>query len=126
GDEEFEVKAGDRMPYFLVDGRSIFDRLQQPKFHFLVFSRGTDDFQELKEEVASQYPELVDFNAFAIPPEVGEVFGTNQDFSVLLRPDNHIGTISSDNSLSRVREYLIRYIRNPSDPGNSPGRDPFR
>jgi hypothetical protein len=109
-DEDFEVKAGDRMPYFLVDGQNIFDRLQQPKFHFLVFSREPNGFQELKDELASQYPELVDFNAFAISPEVGEVFGTNSDFSMLLRPDNHVGTTSSDKSLSHVQEYLIKFI----------------
>jgi hypothetical protein len=110
GDEDFEVKAGDRMPFFLVDGQNILDRLKQPKFHLLVFSREPNGFQELKDDCASQYPELVDFNAFAISTEVGEVFGTNKDFSVLLRPDNHVGTISSDNSLSHVQEYLIKFI----------------
>src|SRR5262249_23432221 len=98
GDEDFEVKAGDRMPYILVDGQNIFDRLQQPKFHLLVFSREPNGCQGLKDELASRYPELVDFDAFAISPEVGEVFGTKNDFSMLLRPDNHVGTISSDNS----------------------------
>ena len=38
GDENFEVKAGDRMPYFLIDGKNIFDRLKEAKFHFLAFS----------------------------------------------------------------------------------------
>ena len=98
------------MPYFQVDGRNIFDRLQRPKFHFLVFARQPNGFHELKDELASQYPELLDFSAFANSPEVGEVFGTNKDFSVVLRPDNHVGTISSDNSSSHVEEYLIKLI----------------
>src|SRR5215813_6485610 len=38
GDEDFEVKAGDRLPYFLIDGRNIFDLVRAPKFQLLVFS----------------------------------------------------------------------------------------
>jgi 2-polyprenyl-6-methoxyphenol hydroxylase-like FAD-dependent oxidoreductase len=110
GDEDFEVKAGDRMPYFLVDGQNVFAQLQKPKFHFLAFSREPNGFKELKDELGGRYPELVDFNAFTISPEVGGVFGANKDFSVLLRPDNHVGTISLDNSLSRVQEYLVKFI----------------
>src|SRR5262247_4114358 len=106
GDEDFGVKAGDRMPYFLVNGQNIFDRLQQPRFHFLVFSRETNGFQELKDELTSQYPELVDFNGFPISPEVQEIFGTNKDFSVLLRPDNHVGSITTETSPDRIRTYL--------------------
>ena len=33
-----DVKAGDRMPYFLVDGQNIFHKLNAPKFHLLLFS----------------------------------------------------------------------------------------
>ena len=110
GDEDFDVKAGDRMPYFLVDDRNIFDRLQQPKFHFLVFASEPNGFHELKDELGRRYPELVDVNAFAVSPEVEEAFGTKKDFSVLLRPDNHVGTISSDKSLSRVQEYMVQFI----------------
>jgi len=110
GDEDFEVKAGDRMPYFLVDGQNIFDRLRQPKFHFFVFSSESDGFRELKDELASRYPELVDFNASVISPEVEELFGTNKDFSVLLRPDNHIGLLSSEVSLNHVQEYLAKFV----------------
>src|ERR1700752_4407387 len=45
--DEHDVKAGDRLPYFLVDGESIFDRLKEPKFHLLLFTHGNgDDFCE--------------------------------------------------------------------------------
>ena len=37
GDEHFKVRAGDRMPYFVVDGRSIYDRLRAPTFHLRQF-----------------------------------------------------------------------------------------
>src|SRR5262247_2673736 len=106
GDEDFEVKAGDRLPYFLVDGKSIYDSLQQAHFHFLVFSSQRNAFHVLKNELDGRYSELVDFNGFSISPEVQEIFGTNKDFSGLLRPDNHVGSISSDISSSSVQDYL--------------------
>src|SRR5215510_3392455 len=62
GDEDFTVKAGDRMPYVLVDGKSIYDILRQPKFHWLVFSDTHGDVQALKTELASPYAGLVDLN----------------------------------------------------------------
>jgi len=62
GDEGFKVKAGDRMPYFLVGGESIYDRLRQPKFHLLVFSDSKDSAQISKAELESLYGEMIDFN----------------------------------------------------------------
>ena len=34
--EDFEVNAGDQMPYFIVEDQSIYDRLRQPVFHLSV------------------------------------------------------------------------------------------
>ena len=109
GDENFKVKAGDRIPYFLVDGKSIYDNLHQPKFHWLVFSNTQNDFQTLKTELESQYTELVDFNAIPLYPQVAEVFGTDKSFNVLLRPDNYIGFISAETSPGELRVYLNEF-----------------
>lgn len=106
GDEDFEVKAGDRMPYFLVDGASIYDKLNQPTFHFIAFSTEDSGFRAMKDELNARFFEFVDFIAIALSREVAEVFGANKDFVVLLRPDNHIAFISSDISSRRVQEYL--------------------
>jgi 2-polyprenyl-6-methoxyphenol hydroxylase-like FAD-dependent oxidoreductase len=106
GDEDFEVKAGDRMPYFLVAGTSIYHKLKGPKFHLLAFSTEGNNFQALKDELEEQHSELVDFYAISHSPEGREVFETNKDFIVLLRPDNHIAFMSSDISPRRMREYL--------------------
>src|SRR4029079_4895385 len=54
-DESDDVKAGDRLPYFLLDGHSIFDKLKEPKFHLLLFSSG--DRSEVCKEFAG---DLVD------------------------------------------------------------------
>jgi 2-polyprenyl-6-methoxyphenol hydroxylase-like FAD-dependent oxidoreductase len=106
GDEHFNVKPGDRMPYFLVEGHSIYDKLHQPKFHWLVFSDTQDDVQALKTELESQNTEFVDFNVIPLYPQVAEVFGTTNAFNVLLRPDNYIAFISTEASLNRVKLYL--------------------
>jgi 2-polyprenyl-6-methoxyphenol hydroxylase-like FAD-dependent oxidoreductase len=79
GDEDFEVKAGDRMAYVLVDGNSIYDKLCQPKFHWLAFSSEPNKFQKFSNKLGNQYSELLDFNVFNISPEIAEVFGTNDD-----------------------------------------------
>jgi 2-polyprenyl-6-methoxyphenol hydroxylase-like FAD-dependent oxidoreductase len=110
GDENYEVKAGDRMPYFLVDGKSIYERLHRPKFHWLVFSNTQSDFQTLKTELERQYSELVVFNAMPLYAQAAEVFGTDKSFNVLLRPDNYIGFISQETSSGELRVYLNKFV----------------
>ena len=110
GDEHFKVKAGDRMSYFLVDGKSIYDKLRQPKFHLLVFSNAQSDFQALKTELENQYAELVDLNAISLYPQVAEAFDTDRSFNVLLRPDNYVGLISPEISSSQLRVYLNKFV----------------
>jgi 2-polyprenyl-6-methoxyphenol hydroxylase-like FAD-dependent oxidoreductase len=106
GDEQFKVKAGDRMPYFLVEGQSVYDMLHQPKFHWLIFSNTPIDFQALKTELDSPELEFVDFNVIQLGPQVAEVFKMNNAFNLLLRPDNYIAFISTEVSLNQVKNYL--------------------
>lgn len=111
GDAGFKVKAGDRMPYLLIDGVSVYDRLRQPKFHLLVFSDGQSVHQELKTKLEREYAELVDCYVLPLHPRVTEIFGTERSFSLLLRPDNHIGFISPKISFEAVRIYLSEHVR---------------
>jgi 2-polyprenyl-6-methoxyphenol hydroxylase-like FAD-dependent oxidoreductase len=117
GDGDFEVKAGDRMPYFLVDGKSIYDRLHEPKFHLLNFSDGESDYpgdyQERVGEMGGKNADLIDHYVIPLYPHVTQVFGNDKPFNVLLRPDNYIGFISLDTSASRVTMYLKEIIGNP-------------
>lgn len=111
-DAKFKVKAGDRMPYFLVDNESIYDRLSEPKFHLLTFSGGGSGYQTMKGEIEKEYPYLVDY--YVVPfydPRIKEVFGMNKSFSVLLRPDNYIGFISQGTLLDKLRVYLNEHIK---------------
>lgn len=109
-DEDFEVRAGDRMPYFLIDGQSVYDRLHEPKFHLLVFSEAESDYTALLNEVESAYPRLIDYHHVSLQPRVEEIFGTSRPFMLLLRPDNYIGFISAEISSKRLREYLNNIV----------------
>jgi 2-polyprenyl-6-methoxyphenol hydroxylase-like FAD-dependent oxidoreductase len=110
GDEAFAVKAGDRMPYFLVDGESIYSSLREPKFHWLLFSDAQNNFDALRTEVEGRYAGLVELNTFSRYPQVEEAFGTDKTFNVLLRPDNYIASISTETSSSKVAEYLNEFV----------------
>jgi 2-polyprenyl-6-methoxyphenol hydroxylase-like FAD-dependent oxidoreductase len=111
GDEQFKVKAGDRMPYFLVAGQSIYDTLCQPKFHWLIFSNTPSEFQALNTELERWDTEFVDFNIIPLDQQIVEIFDTNQPFSILLRPDNYIALISAEISLNLIKTYFEKLER---------------
>ena len=103
GDEDFKVKAGDRMPYVVIDGASIYDRLRAPKFHLVAFSNDESEWPAL--------PEFVDFHHFQLSEDIAETFGTDRSFIVFLRPDNYIGFISGKPSADEVKDYLRTVTR---------------
>ncbi len=105
-DENFKVKAGDRMPYFLVDGKSVYDRLHQPKFHWLLFSSSPADISGLASQLGSDYTDLVDVQTLPATPEAAEAFGHDEPFNVLLRPDNYIALVSQGTTVGDVHDYL--------------------
>jgi hypothetical protein len=112
GDGNFAVKAGDRMPYFLADGASIYDRLREPGFHLLSFSDGESGYESTRDEIERGLAGLVDFSVIPLYPHVAEIFGTNRPFNLLLRPDNYIGFISPDNSLQDLKVYFSEFVGN--------------
>ena len=103
-DESDDVKAGDRLPYFIIDGQSIFDKLKEPKFHVLLFSNS--ERSGACEEFAGQLADLVDCHVIPITDRVKEIFERDDDFSVFLRPDNYIAFMSSDITPLMIEEYL--------------------
>jgi len=111
-DHDFEVKAGDRLPYFLFEGRSVYEKLRAPRFHLLAFSDGGDnfrgDYQKLLDEIEVKYPNLIDYLAVPLDPAVAEIFSQKKSFQVLLRPDNYIAFISEETSPRIVLDYLAR------------------
>ena len=110
GDANLKIRAGDRMPYFLDGGVSIYDCLREPKFHLIAFSDGESNYQTIKDEIGNDYKDSVDFYVVPIYPHVAEIFGTDEPFALLLRPDNYIGFVSQKTSLNDLRSYLNEVI----------------
>lgn len=106
GDENFKVKAGDRMPYFVVGDKSIYDRLREPKFHLLVFAAEKSDDQALQAEVDRRFPGFLDFHSISLNQQLQELFDTQKDFATLLRPDNYIAFITAESPMNQVASYL--------------------
>jgi 2-polyprenyl-6-methoxyphenol hydroxylase-like FAD-dependent oxidoreductase len=113
GDEDFKVKAGDRMPYFLVDGESVYDRLRRPKFHLLAFDGETGSPEA--PEAASPDADLFDFNAIPLGPQVEKAFGADRPFTVLLRPDNYIAYIAAGPPSGELKAYLNGFAARPDN-----------
>ncbi|MBO0949569.1 FAD-dependent monooxygenase [Fibrella forsythiae] len=106
GDQALPVKAGDRMPYFLVDGVGVYDRLTAPTFHLLLFSDGSEEHRTLEKSVRDEHSNWLDVSVIPLYPRVVELFGVDKPFAVLLRPDNHIATLSLRLSAADIRAYL--------------------
>ncbi len=99
------VKAGARMPYFIFsDGQQIFDFICEPVFKFLFFGNNNKD--------SSNQPPNMKLKIIAkdfkeIP---NSLFGQEENFYILLRPDNHISYIGKD--LSICEEFLNKISSN--------------
>jgi 2-polyprenyl-6-methoxyphenol hydroxylase-like FAD-dependent oxidoreductase len=104
-DETEDVQAGDRLPYFLLEGQSIFHKLNEPKFHLLLFSNGGTQ-QTICDELKRDLGHVADCQVVPLDSRVQEIFEKEKDFIVFLRPDNHTAFISSEISLNSVRKYL--------------------
>jgi hypothetical protein len=108
-DESDDVKAGDRLPYFLIDGQSIFDKLKEPKFHLVLFSNG--ERHEACEEITRTFGDLIDCHVVPITERVREIFERDDEFGVFLRPDNYIAFMSSEITPRMIEEYLQARVR---------------
>ena len=107
-DGGLEVRAGDRMPYFLIDGKSVYDDLHDPKFHLISFSDGLAEGNS--EHLDGKFDSIVTRHDMPLFPHIAEIFGTKESFKVVLRPDNYIGFISNGDSLAPVEQYLERCL----------------
>jgi hypothetical protein len=108
---DFKIKAGMRMPWFEIDGTSIYDRLREPAFHLVIFQDGQTEIPPLPDDLMGEWEGMIDSTVLPLYPSVSEIFGTTASFFVILRPDNYIGMISNDFSPEAVRGYLNRITR---------------
>jgi 2-polyprenyl-6-methoxyphenol hydroxylase-like FAD-dependent oxidoreductase len=95
------IKAGDRMPYFVFSyGKQIFDYLNEPAFKLLFFGNAANNY----------YKPQVDLKIGTYSfEEIPAVFDNHKDFYILLRPDNHISYIGND--MGKCDELLRRICR---------------
>jgi 2-polyprenyl-6-methoxyphenol hydroxylase-like FAD-dependent oxidoreductase len=105
----FKVKAGDRMPWFEIDGKSIYDFLHRPIFHLLIFGDRKSDIPPLPDDLMKEWERKIDSHFFELDSKAKEVFGANRQFYLILRPDNYIGLISDDFSPETLSRYLSRF-----------------
>lgn len=105
----FAVKAGDRMPWFEIDGRSIYNDLRAPIFHLVIFSDAASEILPLPDALLTKWKERIDSHVYPLDTKVQEAFGYNDSFFVILRPDNYIGLLSDDLSPNRIGQYLQKF-----------------
>ncbi len=110
-DGSFSVKAGDRMPYFTVEGESIYDELHEPKFHLLTFFDGSGSPPDFSASFVNQYSALIDFHHLPLYPHITEIFDATETLMILLRPDNYIGLISAEISSGKLENYLAEILQ---------------
>lgn len=107
---KLKVKAGDRMPWFEIQGKSVYDHLRKPTFHLVVFSDDKTEIPPLSDELKYLWQGKIDSHFFALNEDVGAIFGTTATFFLILRPDNYIGLISNNFSTELIQQYLCRFI----------------
>jgi 2-polyprenyl-6-methoxyphenol hydroxylase-like FAD-dependent oxidoreductase len=99
--EEFAVKAGDRMPYLTIDGEGVYDWIHAPAFHLLSFTHDVEALEETRESIEQELPNTVDYHIFPLTQQVAEIFGTDNAFNILLRPDNYIAFLTYKDPLAQ-------------------------
>lgn len=104
-----DVEAGDRMPWFSVGERSVYDDLHAPMFHLLVFSDGTIEIPPLSDDLMKKWNGRIDSHFYPLDEAVTNAFGCGHSFFVFLRPDNYIGLVSDDFSPNLVENYLAKF-----------------
>lgn len=105
---EFDVKAGDRMPWFEIEGRSIYDDLNDPTFRLLVFSDAPSDVPRLLGDLTDKWKGRIDTHSYRLTDAARGAFGCDHSFFMILRPDNYIGLLSDDFSPSVAEKYLAK------------------
>ena len=98
------VSAGDRMPYFEIDGNNIYKRFTSPKFHLITFHDGQTELSA--EGLTHERLSIMDLHSMPLFPHVREAFGVDTAFRVLLRPAGHIAMVSRDASLAPIENYF--------------------
>jgi 2-polyprenyl-6-methoxyphenol hydroxylase-like FAD-dependent oxidoreductase len=109
--ESYKVKAGNRFPYFKLAGEDIYDYLAAPKSHLLVLPDGIADFSASVQTVRDKYSDFIDVKIIPLYPSLVEMFGSARTLSVFVRPDGHIGFVTSADPLEAVGLYVSENLQ---------------
>jgi hypothetical protein len=101
-----KVKSGERMPYFKVDGESIYHRLRAAKFHAIIFFNS----EATPAAYGDSLGDWVDVTTCPLNEGVREIFGTSEPFTMLLRPDNYVAIHAKGDSLGFIEDYLASLL----------------
>ena len=99
------------MPWFEINGASIYDRLRDPVFHLIVFADGKTEIPPLPEDLMQAWHGKIDSTVISLTPEMSKIFGADSAFYLILRPDNYIGMISDNFSSNTVSNYLSKFAK---------------
>jgi 2-polyprenyl-6-methoxyphenol hydroxylase-like FAD-dependent oxidoreductase len=91
------IHAGDRMPYCIIENKSVFDFLKEPVYKILTFGKA-----KIEKDFSSRTKIPYELHSFEKIPE--QISSRTAACYILLRPDNHISYIGSD--LSMCYKYL--------------------
>lgn len=106
----FDVRAGDRMPWLTVNGRSIYDDLRTPAFHLVSFAHPQTDPTSLADELKERWKGRIELLSYPLEAKVRQAFGCDRDLAAILRPDNYIGLLTDDLSQAKIEEYLSKHL----------------
>ena len=115
GEAGFAVVAGDCLPYCRINGASLYDLLRTPKFHLLHFvssetAEGEPEYETETEATERDFGSLLDQHSVTLTPEAAHIFGTEEPFSVLVRPDSHIAMFCRVNVRKAVQAYVSEHL----------------
>jgi 2-polyprenyl-6-methoxyphenol hydroxylase-like FAD-dependent oxidoreductase len=102
--ENSKIKAGNRFPYFEIEGKCVFDFLKTPKFHIVAFGG------KVEAEIITKYDEIIDYKEFELDETVKNIFEIEETFYVLVRPDNYISLLSTKNIEDELESYFEKHL----------------
>lgn len=105
--QNLTFKAGERLPYILINQESLYKKLTEPSFYLLFI--GNDPGFEMVEVLKNKFKNILTFFSFPITNEWKNK-GVENNLVILVRPDMYIGLISDEVTLFEVEKYFQKHL----------------
>jgi 2-polyprenyl-6-methoxyphenol hydroxylase-like FAD-dependent oxidoreductase len=96
--QKLKFTAGDRLPYVLINNKSIYKQLTEPAFHLLMIG-----------DIKSEFTQTEFIKTLSLGMEEWKVFGITKPLYILVRPDNYIGLIADEMNDGILNNYLKQH-----------------